>query len=206
MALIKCEECGKEISDKAKTCVNCGCPVNVVEKEENKNKEKEKKKNTTTDEKIISEIIIDKERLLKIKKSLNILYVIIGIIIYILMAIADPYAFSRSSNSAFLALCVFYFLPFGVIILLFNIIFKKTLSNTLILTNKRIKGCVNTLLSVIEIDFPLNKINSILVTHFVFNINGLSISSSIDKTKHLRFIKNANEFREKTIEEIEKNK
>lgn len=27
MALIKCKECGKEISDKAKMCVNCGCPV-----------------------------------------------------------------------------------------------------------------------------------------------------------------------------------
>ena len=27
MALIKCEECGKEISDKAKACVYCGCPI-----------------------------------------------------------------------------------------------------------------------------------------------------------------------------------
>lgn len=27
MALIKCPECGKEISDKAKTCPNCGSPV-----------------------------------------------------------------------------------------------------------------------------------------------------------------------------------
>lgn len=27
MALIKCDECGKQISDKAKTCVNCGCPI-----------------------------------------------------------------------------------------------------------------------------------------------------------------------------------
>lgn len=27
MALIKCSECGKEISDKAKTCVNCGSPI-----------------------------------------------------------------------------------------------------------------------------------------------------------------------------------
>ena len=27
MALIKCNECGKEISDKAKVCVNCGCPI-----------------------------------------------------------------------------------------------------------------------------------------------------------------------------------
>lgn len=27
MALIKCSECGKEISDKAKTCINCGNPI-----------------------------------------------------------------------------------------------------------------------------------------------------------------------------------
>lgn len=27
MALIKCKECGKEISDKATACPNCGCPI-----------------------------------------------------------------------------------------------------------------------------------------------------------------------------------
>lgn len=27
MALIKCPECGKEISDRASTCPNCGCPI-----------------------------------------------------------------------------------------------------------------------------------------------------------------------------------
>ena len=27
MALIKCPECGKEISDRAPSCVNCGCPI-----------------------------------------------------------------------------------------------------------------------------------------------------------------------------------
>ena len=27
MALIKCPECGKEISDRASACPNCGCPV-----------------------------------------------------------------------------------------------------------------------------------------------------------------------------------
>lgn len=27
MALIKCPECGKEISDKAKSCPGCGCPI-----------------------------------------------------------------------------------------------------------------------------------------------------------------------------------
>ncbi len=30
MALIKCPECGKEISDKASACPNCGCPVSVI--------------------------------------------------------------------------------------------------------------------------------------------------------------------------------
>ena len=34
MALIKCSECGKEISDKAEVCVNCGNPIN--QKQESK--------------------------------------------------------------------------------------------------------------------------------------------------------------------------
>ena len=29
MALIKCPECGKEISDKAKTCPHCGVPIEM---------------------------------------------------------------------------------------------------------------------------------------------------------------------------------
>lgn len=32
MALIKCSECGKEVSDKAAACPACGCPVEVVSK------------------------------------------------------------------------------------------------------------------------------------------------------------------------------
>lgn len=27
MALIKCPECGKDVSDKAQSCINCGCPL-----------------------------------------------------------------------------------------------------------------------------------------------------------------------------------
>ena len=27
MAMINCPECGKEISSRAKTCPNCGCPI-----------------------------------------------------------------------------------------------------------------------------------------------------------------------------------
>lgn len=35
MSLIKCKECGKEISDKAEFCVNCGCPINKKKSDNN---------------------------------------------------------------------------------------------------------------------------------------------------------------------------
>lgn len=31
MAMINCPECGKEISDKAKSCIHCGCPISEEE-------------------------------------------------------------------------------------------------------------------------------------------------------------------------------
>ena len=34
MALIKCPECEREISDKAKVCVHCGCPI-VADNQDN---------------------------------------------------------------------------------------------------------------------------------------------------------------------------
>ena len=30
MAMIKCTECGKEMSDKATVCPNCGCPIEEI--------------------------------------------------------------------------------------------------------------------------------------------------------------------------------
>lgn len=38
MALIKCSECGKEISDKAKVCPNCGSKTNFAHKKSKDNK------------------------------------------------------------------------------------------------------------------------------------------------------------------------
>ena len=32
MAIIKCLECGNDVSDKAQYCPNCGCPINAVSK------------------------------------------------------------------------------------------------------------------------------------------------------------------------------
>lgn len=45
MSMITCSECGKEISDKAQTCPNCGCPITpIVEGESNGNVNKKVKK------------------------------------------------------------------------------------------------------------------------------------------------------------------
>ena len=32
MALIKCLECGAEISDRALECPKCGCPIDITKK------------------------------------------------------------------------------------------------------------------------------------------------------------------------------
>ena len=40
MALIKCSECGKEISDKAEVCLHCGNPIHKTIKEEKKKQRK----------------------------------------------------------------------------------------------------------------------------------------------------------------------
>ena len=42
MALISCVECGKEFSDKAKSCPNCGCPIEyIIEAIENQKAQQE---------------------------------------------------------------------------------------------------------------------------------------------------------------------
>lgn len=33
MALIKCEDCGKDVSNKAKACIHCGCPIEIKKEE-----------------------------------------------------------------------------------------------------------------------------------------------------------------------------
>ena len=45
MALVKCTECGKEISDKAEMCPNCGYKNNSFENNSQLQNKKKKKRN-----------------------------------------------------------------------------------------------------------------------------------------------------------------
>ena len=42
VALIKCQECGKEISDTSKRCIHCGAKIKKVKLKKEKNKEVKK--------------------------------------------------------------------------------------------------------------------------------------------------------------------
>lgn len=46
MALIKCPECGKEISDKASSCPSCGYPINNIKVETEQDRVNIRGKNT----------------------------------------------------------------------------------------------------------------------------------------------------------------
>ena len=52
MALIKCPECGKDISDKSKTCINCGYPISEyvreLHREQDQNETEQAKENQET--------------------------------------------------------------------------------------------------------------------------------------------------------------
>lgn len=90
MALIKCEECGKEVSDKASSCPNCGCPINSVTNE-TVNKEVLKGKYKKFDFKYIKELENNPALKLKFNKvmmkgsnvSLVIALILLVVVVYL---------------------------------------------------------------------------------------------------------------------------
>ena len=104
MALIKCSECGREISDKAGSCPHCGCPVagteelvekSAMEKDASEGKEEEIKPEETKPEEVKP----------KEKKKLSkgvILAIIVAVAVLAIAAIAYYVltADSRNYNSA----------------------------------------------------------------------------------------------------------
>jgi hypothetical protein len=80
MSLIKCSECGKEISDKAKTCPHCGAPVEASEIE------KPETTTVNTEKTDVSDVSIDSDALKK-KKIIKIAIIVVVIIAALIGAI-----------------------------------------------------------------------------------------------------------------------
>lgn len=93
MALIKCPECGKEISNRSGKCIYCGCPINYLEGI----KPVVGKTDTTVENNTNTNAIIEQiERKNKNKKT--ILIVIISLIILIvILAVSGIFGSSKSS-------------------------------------------------------------------------------------------------------------
>lgn len=78
MALIKCKECGKEISDKAKVCPHCGNPITT-----NKKKKKSYEELTFQEKKKIKEIM--RKKGLLISEGNALFQCIFGLIFVVIM-------------------------------------------------------------------------------------------------------------------------
>ena len=104
MALIKCSECGREISDKASSCPQCGCPVTgteeLVEKLAVEKNDSEGNKEENNKEKIKSEENKPKERK-KLSKG-GVIAIIVAVVVIAVAAIAYYVLTtdSRNYNSA----------------------------------------------------------------------------------------------------------
>ena len=204
MALIKCNECGNEISDKSITCIHCGCPIQTKEKKyclecgnEIKNGEKScsycgcpieenKDYNINTNSIIydgkqevqIAQLNINFE---KIEKYQSI-FIVLGILF-----------------------CLTIFgIPAGIVFFSIAIFYGRCKRNHIVLTNKRIRGIIKLFWTTESIDIPLDKIDSISCG-YLFNYERLIITSNT-RRRQVNFSMNTEEFCENVLQEIEKYK
>jgi len=125
MALIKCSECQKEISDKAEVCPQCGSPVTLVQQKQDfsshnyenpirENVDNQTDIGTGNKNKVA-------ERLNKIGNTLfGIAAVISGIAILASLGMLNEGGFSAMVGLPMLVTALFFYLIFYVIKILFN--------------------------------------------------------------------------------------
>lgn len=103
MALIKCTECGKEFSDKADACPNCGCPTEKMSKPEKENVSKVEEHESDNESCETKNDVLVEEQKYKKEKNPNTKKIIIGAAIAIVVlgiAVFFLTANSRKYSSA----------------------------------------------------------------------------------------------------------
>lgn len=141
MALIKCPECCKEISDKASACPNCGCPIEADESGFAWHEDR-----------------VEEKKIMSIENN-NIFY-IVGIIFavcLVLMFIAEII-----SNVSMFLWVIFFAALICYLPLLFAVLGRE-----LYFTNKRIVGKIGIFFDK-RVDVPLDMITGVTVAQGVF--------------------------------------
>jgi hypothetical protein len=181
MALIKCCECGKEVSDKAKSCIHCGCPI---EQEENVEVLNNQNYNIVEEEQDFynkSNINLTKGEKILIEGNITCIGCILGIIVigmFTFLILIEP---------------AIIFLSAIIIFITFNTLVLPYLSPKLIITNKRVFGESGALWKKREMDIPLKKLQSVHISNSVINGKVLTISgagsawkfSGVENTKEM---------------------
>ncbi len=187
MALIKCEECGKEVSDKAKVCVHCGCPIEIKTVQINAEEQIEHKEDNEVkvteykDEKEVDRLQLDKKGI----TSMQILIAIIGVVTLV------------TGGLGFVM---------GAICLIMVAVYESYKKNELILTTKRIKGKIGWLGNFETLDIPLDRVDSITTNlNDLLKMETLEICSNTKKRTVLYTIETS-KFCDTVLLEIEKYK
>lgn len=195
MALIKCQECGKEISDKATACMNCGCPINS-EKEE-----KTSKKKPETKEIIVSNRDISLKRFKNwYPKVLGAIILVAIVVIFFMEKSLSPYSASRGNATIFgLILAI---IPCIILYIIFNIMYKNAKKTNITLTNKELYGEIHKVGKVVSITYPLDKISSINTIKLFGIVNGIEIVPVNGALQKIFFIDNGEEFRKAILNQV----
>lgn len=173
-----CDECGNEVHKNDKACLSCGCPLDVVTSIENTTINNNNNSNQNNNYEKEFEITKIEIDNERIKKYQTIVLVI--------------------------AIVGFISIICPIYCLILYYIFGTCRNNILILTNKRIKGRINVWFTTATIDIPLDRIDNIYYVR-QFGENKVIISSS-SGSKSVMLVKNGEEFCKTTMQEIEKYK
>ncbi|MDY9920862.1 MAG: hypothetical protein U2P59_03445 [Synergistota bacterium] len=98
MALIKCTECGKDISDKATACPNCGCPIEeILTRLEDRAKNEKQRAKLQTDKLIEEKKTLEKENS---TKAMQIKQMIFFLAMLIVVCIVGFFLINHKNNAS----------------------------------------------------------------------------------------------------------
>lgn len=202
MALIKCAECGKEISNKASACIHCGCPIEVLTKEKNiEKKSKIESRQNESKEIKNNDFIVKSERNQELenfhklyKKICKIGLIAIGIFLLLTIAIGGI--------EAILAATVFGGIPLFVFNKICTIIYNNALKTFIQVNEREIYGKVYRFGGFTSVSFPINSVSSISDYQSFFGlVKGVSIVAHNGRTQKIPFLSNGDELRQAVVEQ-----